>query len=354
MFADHATMTAPAAPLFEARGYPVFQNRMYDSAAAARDCPKGDIRLAPDGQSGIIVNATFDPSSVVYDAAYQNEQGNSAAFAAHLGTVARLVLDTMGRGPLIEVGCGKATFLDLLRARGADITGFDPTYEGDDPTIRRHYFEPGLGLQATGLILRHVLEHVPGPVTFLRNLAHANGGRGLIYIEVPCLDWIAENRAWFDLFYEHCNYFRLSDFHRIFARVVHAGRAFGGQYLTVVADLSEIRADPLPAAAPFRLPQPFAPQFGAARPDDVIWGAGSKGVIYALLRQRAGAPVGALVDINPAKQGRFVPASGIQVLDPATALRNAGPDARIIVMNPNYLDEVQAMTGRHCILAEDA
>jgi SAM-dependent methyltransferase len=331
--------------LFSARDYPIFQNRMYDSAEAARTCRRGSIRLVEDLRTGLVRNAAFDPALMEYDAAYQNEQANSAMFARHLDRVADLVVTHMGHGPLIEVGCGKGGFLDLLRTRGVGITGFDPTYEGDDPTIRKTYFEPGLGLSADGLVLRHVLEHIEDPVAFLRQLARANGGGGLIYIEVPCFDWIARNRAWFDIFYEHVNYFRAGDFRRMFGRVLALEHSFNGQYLSVVADLSTLR-EPVrdPGDAPV-LPADFAPRLSDAGPCDVVWGGASKGVILSLLRERAGRPVASVIDINPGKQGRYLAGTGLRVEAPGDVLDRLGPDARILVMNPNYMDEIRAMSG---------
>ena len=55
---------------------------------------------------------------------------------------------------------------------------------------------------------------------------------------MPCLDWICKHRAWFDIFYEHVNYFRLTDFQRLFQRIEDSGHLFGGQYLYVVAELA--------------------------------------------------------------------------------------------------------------------
>lgn len=106
----------------------------------------------------------------------------------------------------------------------------------------KKYFEPGIiTAPAKGLILRHVLEHISHPYDFLCQLRDANGGGGMIYIEVPCFDWILGKRAWFDIFYEHVNYFRLTDFDRMFDRVIQKGRFFGDQYLYVVADLASLR-----------------------------------------------------------------------------------------------------------------
>ena len=220
---------------------PIFQNRMYDSKEDAIACPKGDVRLVEDLETGLVYNAAFSPELMVYDRNYQNEQAVSPLFQRHLETVERKIDRSMGKDALVEVGCGKGYFLEMLLAKGFEVTGFDPTYEGANLNVKRQYFEPGAVEQANGLILRHVLEHIENPVSFLARLKEANGGIGKIYIEVPCFDWICEHKAWFDIFYEHVNYFRLADFNRIFTGVIDSGKVFGGQYLYVIAELSSLR-----------------------------------------------------------------------------------------------------------------
>ena len=335
--------------LFRQDTYPVFQNRMYDSAEEARNCPRGDIRLVENVATGLVYNAAFRPELVEYDASYQNEQALSPSFWSHLDSVAQLVEERMGRQRLVEVGCGKGAFLELLLARGVDVSGFDPTYEGDNARVVRAYFSEELGITGDGLILRHVLEHIPDPVGFLARLASANGNRGLIYIEVPCLDWICEHRAWFDIYYEHVNYFRMGDFSRMFGRVLHAGRAFDGQYLAVVADLATLRVPVRNAGDAVAFPADLtaAAVQGTGRADGrtVVWGGASKGVIFALLRERAGNPVDRVIDINPAKQGRYLAATGLRVQSPEEGLSDLPAGSRILVMNPNYLEEIRALGG---------
>ena len=334
--------------LYSQDDFPVFQNRMYDSAEAARNCPRGDIRLVEDLKSGLVRNDAFDPALVDYDSAYQNEQANSASFRQHLDWASDLISEHMGLDDLVEIGCGKGTFLEMLAERGASITGFDPTYEGQSPLIQKRYFGPGLGFSAKGLVLRHVLEHIPDPYAFLCQLRDANGGGGLIYIEVPCFDWICEGRSWFDIFYEHVNYFRLSDFQKMFGNVVTIGRCFGGQYLYVIGDLSSLRAPEYDLRNPLTFPDGFTAslQEHAALPSksDIVWGGASKGVIYALLRERANAPVAAVIDINPSKQGHFLAATGLRVSAPEDILPNLPKSARILVMNPNYCEEIRKMS----------
>jgi hypothetical protein len=335
--------------LYRQNNLPIFQNRMYDSPEAGRACPKGTMELVEDMTSGLVYNSAFDENLLTYDGAYQNEQGHSPLFKAHMQAIADLVEAKMGRKRLVEVGCGKGTFLELLLARGIEVVGYDPTYEGNNPVVRREYFTEELGITGDGLILRHVLEHIKDPVAFLHRLAVANGHKGLIYIEVPCLDWICRHRAWFDIFYEHVNYFRLNDFSRIFGRVIHAERAFGGQYLTVIADLATLR-QPLRDATdvidfPTDLNERLNNEAKAEQGRVVVWGGASKGVIFSLLRERAGRPVDRIIDINPAKQGRYLAATGLRVQSPAEALIDLPEGTVIYVMNPNYLNEVRAMAG---------
>lgn len=334
--------------LYEQRGLPIFQNRMYDTLEDALASPRGDICLVEDLRTGLVRNAAFQPDLMIYDTSYQNEQGLSPMFRRHLEEVAGIITTNMGRNNLVEVGCGKGLFLEMLEERGVEITGFDPAYEGTNRRIRQEYFQPGSGIESDGLILRHVLEHIPDPVAFLGQLKEANGGRGHIYIEVPCFDWICEQRAWFDVFYEHVNYFRLSDFHRMFGTVVASGRIFGGQYLYVVADLATLRDPTIDQNDRVKIPEDFVAKLESISPGEtqtaVVWGGASKGVIFSLLRQRKGRPVTAVIDINPSKQGKFLPLTGLKVQSPSEVLPELPPGSDIYVMNRNYSEEIKKMS----------
>lgn len=332
--------------LYRQNDYPIFQNRMYETAEEAINCPKGDIELVEDQQTGLIFNSAFRAELMSYDCHYQNEQAVSPLFQQHLNTVAGCVEKTMGRDRLIEVGCGKGYFLELLLTKGFDVTGFDPTYEGANPKIQKKYFASDVIDQAQGLILRHVLEHIEKPVEFLEHLRWANDGKGKIYIEVPCFDWICNHRAWFDIFYEHVNYFRISDFRRIFGEVIDSGRLFGGQYLYVVAELSSLRSPKIDINDRVAFSDDFFDTLtgNISKQRIAIWGGASKGVIFSLLMQKKGCPVSTVIDINPAKQGHFLPATGLRVQSPLEAMKDLPEGSVIYVMNSNYLDEIKAMS----------
>ena len=269
--------------LYQVAQLPIFQNRVYEIELEAKDCPKGDVCLVENLDTGLVYNAAFDSKLMVYDANYQNEQAFSPMFREHLLNVVAIIKTTIGSKGIVEVGCGKGTFLEMLMAAEVDVIGFDPTYEGSNPRIKRQYFDPSVDIEAKGLLLRHVLEHIQDPFGFLQSMRDANGGGGLVYIEVPCFDWICNRRAWFDIFYEHVNYFRLSDFQRMFTRILMSGHVFGGQYIFIVADLCSLVSPQCRSSDRVEFPQNFTRamdtrlggQQGAAQPKTAVWGASS-------------------------------------------------------------------------------
>lgn len=335
--------------LFRVEGLPVFQNKMFPDRMSALTCPKGDVVLVQDMDTGLVFNAAFDAGLLEYDADYQNEQACSGVFQKHLEDVKEIIRRNFFGKSLIEVGCGKGYFLEYLHQAGYEITGIDPAYEGDNPEVIKARFEASLGLSAEGIVLRHVLEHMSDPLAFLSAIAQANGGKGKIYIEVPCFDWICEHRAWFDIFYEHVNYFRLADFHRMFGNVHESGHIFGGQYLYVVADLATLQRPMFDQREAFIFPADFISDIACVSAlvkgkRNAIWGGASKGVIFALYMQCAGVNVDLVIDINPAKQGKFMAGSGLKISSPNEGIKvlQAGDD--IFVMNSNYLQEIVGLT----------
>jgi len=342
--------------LFRVEQLPVFQNMMFSTKQEALDCTKGDVVLVQDATTGLVSNAAFDAELLVYGADYQNEQACSTVFKQHLNDVSAIIKRHFHAKTLIEVGCGKGHFLEHLRQLGYSIQGIDPAYEGASNDIVKAPFEKGLGLSADGIVLRHVLEHIQNPVDFLADIARANGEKGTIYIEVPCFDWICHHRAWFDVFYEHVNYFRLADFEHMFSTLLDSGYLFGGQYLYVVADLATLCSPLASQSDAVNFPENFladvqryATRFGMhgtrGGGQRTIWGGASKGVIFSLYMKRAGAEIDFVIDINPAKQGKFLGASGLRVSAPEEALPELRTGSEIFVMNSNYLNEVITQSG---------
>jgi len=339
--------------LYKNNQFPVLQNKLYENAQEAFECNTGDILIAENEKTGLIYNYSFDPKLIVYDENYDNEQGYSVIFNNHLDKVANLIEASIGKLDLVEVGCGKGFFLEMLLNRGFDVVGIDPAYNGKNERIIKKHFTPSVfPKKAKGIILRHVLEHIQNPYNFLCQLRDANKGSGLIYIEVPCFDWILNKKAWFDLFYEHVNYFRLNDFDRMFKRVITKGHFFGDQYLYVVADLSSLQEPIFDQSHSINCSFSFDQELNfenikknkLSKKTICVWGAASKGVIFSLLLKRANLSVDFVVDINPAKQEKFLPLTGLKVISPAQFLSENQTDTIIYIMNSNYFTEIKKIT----------
>jgi SAM-dependent methyltransferase len=337
--------------IYRVEQLPIFQNRMFHSMEAAKNCAKGDVILVQDLETGLIFNQAFQAELMEYDADYQNETAVSAQFRKHLENVVEVIRLHFWDQSLIEVGCGKGYFLEHLEKLGFEITGLDPTYEGSNSSIIKEYFTPQIGLKADGIILRHVLEHIRDPIQFLFNIREANGGGGKIYIEVPCFDWICEHRAWFDICYEHVNYFRLADFLRMFDLVHESGHMFDDKFLYIVADLATLKVPTKDLSTEVNFPKNFinsvayyASKLRTQKATATIWGGATKGVIFALLLERAGTKVNTIIDINPAKQGKYIAGTGIQINSSSQVIDTIPFGADVFVMNGNYLGEINDLT----------
>lgn len=333
--------------LYSINKLPLFQNKIYASRQEALTSPVGDVVLVQDMDTGLIFNAAFDPSLLVYDMDYQNEQACSVTFQHHLAVVSIILKEYMDGMNLLEVGCGKGYFLEFLKKQNVSIQGVDPAYEGNNPDIIKKCFSPELKITAEGIILRHVLEHMVNPVEFLHDIANANGNKGLMYIEVPCFDWICRNKAWFDIFYEHVNYFRITDFYRMFGTVLKSGNVFGGQYIYAIVDLATLRSPIITKDDRVNFPVDFLSAVDScanlmknALNKNIVWGSSSKGVIFSIYMQRKSACIDVAVDINPEKQKKYLAVSGLCVQSPNIIAQKMFSYGNIFIMNSNYSDEI--------------
>jgi len=351
------------------KGVPVHQNLLMDNAASARAVARGDLELAACDACGFVFNSAFDQAKMAYGERYENTQDCSPAFAAHMDKLAlEIARDLPAGAAIVEIGCGKGSFLRaLLRAApGARGTGFDPSYVGPETDCdgrarfeRRFFDEHAHVERVDAVVCRHVIEHIPEPVKLLDGLRRMPITR--MYFETPCVNWILRNRVIWDVFYEHCSYFSPGSLTTAFERAgfttTRVRHVFAGQYLWAEAGAARAPAS-APASGRAGETPALARAFGGAydglvddwqqriaalgaRGKIAAWGAGAKGVTLANVVDPARTLLECIIDLNPGKQGRFVPGTGHPIVSPQDAVARGVRTA--LLMNPNYRQENEAL-----------
>jgi len=343
---------------------------LWPTRRAARAQPAGRIELVVCAECGLAYNRRFDAALVDYGPGYVNSQLVSPAFERYRRRLIRRFLGPGGmrRQRIVEIGCGDGWLLrELVRdpRRGNTGIGYDPAYTGPVTAgqgrlrFRARTFAAGERLGAVDVVIcRQVIEHLADPVAFLRALRRSIGGRPGVRVifETSCLRWILRGTVVWDFYYEHCVLFTAATLRRAFEAAgfapVRTWHAFGGAYLWIEAEA----ADDVPVRSRDRTVAGLADAYRRAeakflagwsrqlrsrgKGENVLWGAGAKGVTFASLFDPAGRRLACVTDSNPRKQGRFLPVTGHEVLAPeALASRRV---RQIFVTNPQYVGEVRA------------
>jgi SAM-dependent methyltransferase len=366
-------------PFLSREKVPVHQNRVFPSRRKAQAASRGDLDMRVCRQCGFVFNRRFDSGRLAYEQDYDNTQSHSGVFDEYLD---RLVEDLVVRegvrdAQVVEVGCGKGHFLRKIVAfqdSGNRGLGFDPSYRGPLSDLdgrlrfeRRFYDAQCAQTPADVVICRHVIEHVADPLALLRQVRAALRERpdARVFFETPCVRWILREQVVWDFFYEHCALFCAESLQLAFERtgfeVLQVRRVFGDQYLWLEArpartsktalrsgcDADNAEADLVDLAQMFgaceqRQLRQWAEALSRWNADGpvALWGAGAKGVTFAYLLDPQARRIDCVVDINPAKQGGYVAGSGHAIVAPS-ALNSRGV-ATVVLMNPNYRQEVQA------------
>lgn len=317
-------------------------SNLYANQAEAKSASVMQINLVKNNYTGLIFNNSFDPSKAVYNRHYNNDQSASAEFLNHMMSV-KNILKKHFKKSIVEIGCGKGQFLEILQNDGFDVFGFDPSYEGHNPNITKEFFDFETNIKETDFILRHVLEHIPKPSDFLNRIKPKTG---LVYIEVPCFEWIIENNAWYDITGEHVNYFTLESLQNLFDKIEESGFLFQGQYIYVIGDLANLKNVPNEHTTDliFKGNVDFKSIFKDKK-NIVVWGAAGKGITFCYQAFLNGFEPKMLIDINEKKWGLFVPGSGLEISKPSDIQKLVPEQTVILVANKVYLNEVKNLIG---------
>jgi len=378
-----ALRNTPSCPVCDSREYipllsleqvPILCNALYASKKEAINAPVHDIELCCCRRCTHINNIRFAPDRITYRYGYDNSLFYSPRYRSYAAGQAERLISTyalQGR-KVIDIGCGDGEFLRLLHNAGkCSCTGYDPALGPDAIPVSS---QTGLRLIADTFpenqlshadlyVSRHVLEHLDEPVLFLQNIRNAmDKSNSVLFLEVPNGEHLLKNCSVWDIIYEHYSSFTMQSLLYLLQRtdfsVSRLQPSFGGQYLIVDAraaaktDISSslhydnnkaekllIAAEKFARNCSEKLEQvknTVVKEQQSGR-KTVVWGAGSKGVTF-LNQMKTSTDIDYIVDVNPQKQGKYIPGTGQQVVAPEF-LSSHTPDT-ILIANEIYRDEI--------------
>lgn len=372
--------------IYSVDGIPAHSVLLMPDQATATQYPRGDMRLAFCEQCGFLSNSAFDVKLNEYNPDYEETQHFSARFNQFADELVDDLVNRFGirNKRVLEIGCGKAEFLwRLCEAGNNEGIGVDPSVRPERLSTQSRqrlqlipelYSEEHAQLQADVILCRHTLEHIQPTREFLDIIRRSIGDRSNVQVcfELPDVRIVLEETRFWDVYYEHCSYFSAGSLGRLFREasfdVVDLWRAYDDQYLLLMAtptmqpttaslaienDLAEQTALAVAFEVKSRTQithwRETIRQFHREGRKPVLWGAGSKCVAF-LTTAGLEHEVDVVVDINPHKQGKYLPATGHPVISPAQ-LKEYEPGV-VVVMNSIYLNEVQQQLNQLGITAE--
>ncbi len=350
-------------------------HRLCRSEEEALRQPRGRIELVLCQSCGMVYNRAFDSGLIRYDGEYENALHFSDVFRKYMERLAKDLVARHGvrAKTVVEIGCGDGQFLKALcQAGDNDGIGFDPAFDverHEAPANERIRILPKLfdasavrGADVGLVCCRQVLEHIEQPEAFLARLRASLGKRLVpVFFEVPSAMHTLLRRGFWDVIYEHVTYFSPPAIRVLFERngfdVSKVEDVYSGQFLTLAgcSGAGDSKASPSHAEVEEldKLTKGFGRRFEKLRAEwrgrldsfrqkgyrVVLWGAGSKTVMFLNDLSAGPMEVAYVVDRNPRKQGCFIVGTGQQIISPAD-VGKFDPDV-VILLNSAYCEEVR-------------
>ncbi len=362
---------------FEETNIPCSCNQLWPTKAKAVNCPKGDIVLAFCPSCRFITNCALEPDKNQYNSMYDNSLFYSAHFQSFAEEfVAGLIKQyDLHNKTVMEITCGKVNFLSFFSTMGPNNTVKLSTLSGAGGKIinaaasSTPVIDGTIGSSEAQKIdfvfSYHELEHANSPKGFLGLLRKKLGGNleTVIFLAVPNALKAFDEGSFSDIIYEHVSYFTVPSLYFLFDccgfRILDITETKGGIFdsIYIVAQLKspDTSSSKLESALETRRIEDAVLSFGMKSNEMlskqtellvqfldqgkkiVVWGAGARGVTF--LNLFGDLRVEYAVDINPRKQGKYVPGTGQKIVDPRFLLTYK-PDF-IVIANPAYEREIR-------------
>lgn len=352
--------------------------RLFDTEQEAQQARRGSLELALCKHCGYIGNRAYKFAADSFAPGYEVSLHHASAYRKFLVDLAdRLILTYNLQGKtILEVACGSGFFLRLMLERGVGQgIGIDPSLvkdgiewqNGKSITWVRDFYDEHLAhLHADFIVCRQALHEIPEPRAFVESIRRTVGRRKdvRLYFEmVNAVNLFTKKIVW-QLLYEYRSFLTADSLTWFFEdcdfTVLGVGPCYEDeQYVSI--ELAPRSEESRPASATQRPPvggttaaylQDFADAFQSkialwstrlaeirkSGRKVVAWGAAGRGITFLNLADRD-HQIRYIVEINPARQGKYIPGTGTQVVSPEF-LKDYKPDV-IVLTNATYEREIR-------------
>ena len=359
---------------FEAANVPVRDGLLWDSAREAAAAPTGHLRLSICRTCFYIGNEDDRPDTASSDRCDFSLQ-HSPSFRRFVRALAASLIERYGlkKTTVLDVGSGDGFFLRTICSMGRNAgVGIEPGFVQDTSPdeavsiIRDRFSEKLAARTRFGLIAcRHVLSEIHQPKELLLSIRRGiRDPACVVYLEVPNAAHTFEQRLFWNLVYEHRSWYLpegLMNLCLVAGLEVRDIRAsWKREYLSAVAMRTasgsgrrqrRFATASLEGLQSFRAEwsrtvEQWQARLAAWRRSGVrvvAWGAGARAVTFLGGFDCRGL-IDVVIDVNPIRQGKYLPVSGLRV-EPPSFIRTFKPDV-ILITNPTYKSEIQAHVAR--------
>ena len=240
---------------------------------------------------------------------------------------------------VMEIASNDGYLLERYKMRGAHVLGVDPARGPANaaaikeiPTVQEFFgLSVALTLPKADVIhANNVLAHVPNPNDFVAGIAEVLSPSGVCYVEVPYLEGLLIGAHFDTIYHEHLFYHSIRSLTVLFARhgltvtgVERLPQVLGGS-LRVSVQKCGVRTQEKDSNLDFSKMQKRTDYHVTSLRDTLlrlkdagksVWGFGAAAKTTVVLNY-ANIPAGvidAVADDTPAKQGKYIPGTSVQV-----------------------------------------
>jgi hypothetical protein len=204
--------------------------------SAARDAPRFPLAIARCDQCGLVQQGHDDTRGLLVEKVYSRYHSTYSASARVSAYAESFVARCMNLAAAaagdhaIEIGSNDGAMLRLLKSRGLQPAGFEPSgnlnelarssgahiienyFGADAARVYRNRYPP-----ARLIVSRHTLEHAFEPLDFVKGIAIALADDGLAAVEVPDLRLQLVSNHFEAMTFQHVCFYTIGSLQRLFA-----------------------------------------------------------------------------------------------------------------------------------------